>query len=149
MSNTTVIVELVDKKSGFADPSQGVNFSPSKVVQEVKRTPSLVKAMRQGILMKTTKKRLEEWNSERAKYVTEHLAAKKEANDAASKASVTLRERFKAVSDELATERAIVKTLKKEIEDLTKKLEALTKDHEALTKELQDSETTEKKSTKK
>lgn len=125
MSNATVIVELVDKKSGFADPSQGVNFSPSKIVQEVKRTPALVKAMRQGILMETTKKRLEEWTTERAKYVAEHQAAKKAANDAATKSSVTLREQYKAVSDSLATEKATVKTLKKEIEALKKELEAL------------------------
>lgn len=125
MSNATVIVELVDKKSGFADPSQGVNFSPSKVVQEVKNTPSIVKAMRQGILMKTTKKRLEEAQADRAAYVAKHQAAKKAANEASTKASVTLREQFKAVSDALATEKATVKTLKKEIEALTKELEAL------------------------
>jgi hypothetical protein len=109
-----IIVELVDKNSGFADPVGRVNFSAAKVVQEVDNTKPIQQAIRSGVLMKTTKKRLEEWGDEREAYVNKHRSAKRAANESLLKSSVTLREQHTAVSALLATEKAAVKTLKEE-----------------------------------
>lgn len=120
-----IIVRINDKNSGFTDPTQGVNFSPSKQVQEVKKTPSIVKAIRQGILSECSKKHLEEFQKERKAHLELHQRSKQAANDAAHKASVTLREKFKATTDSLATEVAKVKILKKENEALKAKVAEL------------------------
>lgn len=127
-----IIVELVDKNSGFADPVGRVNFSAAKVVQEVPRTEPIKKAIRQGILMETNKKRLEEWGQERKAYVEKHKSAKVASNAALVKSSVTLREEHAALASTLATEQATVKTLKKVISEVTDENVKLKKELEAL-----------------
>lgn len=121
----TLIVELKDKGGIFNDAFQGVCFTAGSLVQEVKRTPLITRAIREGALHEVNGKRLEEWKKERAEYLVKHTKAKDESNQVLAAAATTSGQKLKVEQEKNKTVSAENKGLKKDAAAKDKEIEAL------------------------
>ena len=106
---STIIVELVDKGTSFNDILGRVTFASSCAVQQVRKTPAILNAVRNGVLKEVNSKRLEEFKVWREEEVAKHRASKKSSNDALAASSVTANQKLAALQEELKTAKAELK----------------------------------------
>lgn len=130
-----VIVELVDRKSCFNEPVQKVMFTEGSLVQKVKRTPQINRAIVGGSLKEVDAKRLTEWEKEREEYLLEHTAKAKKVAEHMANLNNAGTDKVKAANAKTATALAenqmLAEQLKKQSEQLAemeKKLAESTKE---------------------
>lgn len=121
----TIIIELKDKGGIFNDASQGVCFTAGSLVQKIRRTPLINKAIREGALFEVNEKRLSEWKKERAEYLVKHTKAKSESLEILADAASTSSQKLRVEKEKNKTVSAENKTLKNASANKDKEIEAL------------------------
>lgn len=124
-----IIVELLDKGSIYNDFIQRKTFTAGSLVQKIKVTPSIRKAIQEGVLKEVNDKRLAEWGEERKAYIAQHTKIKKESNEALAEEAITAPQKVKAA-------KAAEKTAKAEAKGANAALADKAKENEELKKEL-------------